>query len=162
MTHRLKKEKPSYMQKNLFIKAPTMQHRQTILSTAENQPLPSTSNNLYSPPLVEVTPSETRRLLAPYSPAFRHPLSPYGETRSVKNQTPLTFENFLARWSGTTFSLSVSLSLSLSRDRWTRVKRGERRGATGWEGYGVLNRVEDGERWERRDGVGVGAAVGKD
>lgn len=75
--------------------------------------------------------------------------TPDGETRSVKNQTPLTFENFLARWSGTTFSLS--------RDRWTRVKRvrgGKERGGpqgekdtvcwTGWrmerDGRGGMER----------------------
>lgn len=65
--------------------------------------------------------------------------TPDGETRSVKNQTPLTFENFLARWSGTTFSLS--------RDRWTRVKRvrgGKERG-----GYRVrrIRCVEPGGEW---------------
>ena len=126
MTHRLKKEKPSYMQKNLFIKAPTMQHRQTILSTAENQPLPSTSNNLYSPPLVEVTPSETRRLLAPYSPAFCHPTPPPMEKRSPWKTRRRLLSKISLHAGQARPSLSLSLSLFLSRGIVERGWRGGR------------------------------------
>lgn len=115
MTHRLEKETMVHA-KNLFITNPTMQHRQTILS--ENQPLPSTSNNLYSPRLVAVTPSETRRLLAPYSPAFRHPTPP----PMAKRGPWKTRRRLLSKISLHAGQARPSLSRS-SRDRWTRVKR---------------------------------------
>lgn len=164
MTRRLKKKETIARAKNLFIN-PTMQHRQTILSTVENQPLPSTSNNLYSPRLVEVTPSETRRLLAPYSPAFRHPTPP----PMAKRGPWKTRRRLLSKISLHAGQARPSLSRGIVERGWRGYEGGRREGDTGWEGYGVLNRVEDGERWERRNGAtgeggkeGVGAAVGKD
>lgn len=80
--------------------------------------------------------------------------TPDGETRSVKNQTPLTFENFLARWSGTTFSLSVvegSLNEGEEGRRRGRGPQGEKDTVcwTGWRmerdgrgGMGRRGRVE--------------------
>lgn len=136
MTRRLKKKETIAHAKNLFIN-PTMQHRQTILSTVENQPLPSTSNNLYSPRLVEVTPSETRRLLAPYSPAFRHPTPP----PMAKRGPWKTRRRLLSKISLHAGQARPSLSRGIVERGWRGYEGGRREGDTGWEGYGVLNRV---------------------
>lgn len=75
------------------------------------------SNNLYSARLNAVTPSETRRLCAPRSTAYRQH-TPVGETRSVKNQTPpLTFE--------------ISLHAGQAHDLLSRSSRDRRRGLKG-------------------------------
>lgn len=145
MTRRLKKKETIAHAKNLFIN-PTMQHRQTILSTVENQPLPSTSNNLYSPRLVEVTPSETRRLLAPYSPAFRHPTPP----PMAKRGPWKTRRRLLSKISLHAGQARPSLSRGIVERGWRGYEGGRRKGEkdtvcwTGWrmerDGRGGMER----------------------